>query len=318
MSMSKSSKMLQYINYRMRVTIQDGRQLVGKFMAFDRHMNLVLGDCEEFRKLPPAKGKKNNEEREDRRTLGLVLLRGEEVISMTVEGPPPPEESRAKAVSAAAVAGPGLGRAAGRGIPTAPLIQAQPGLAGPVRGVGGPSPGMMQPQLSRPQLSAPPMTYPAASGLPTGGAPIVRPPGQMPPMPYPGQGPPMGRGPPPPGPPQFAGRPPQGFPMPPQFAQRPMGGPPQVQMMRGPPAPPRPGMPAPPPPRPGMPLPPGGHVPVFGPPRPGRLCLERFQMEFVEEGYFKCCREGFLLILSELISTLQVTSTTVYLSYILV
>ncbi|KAL3577341.1 hypothetical protein D5086_022624 [Populus alba] len=23
----------------------------------------------------------------------------------------------------------------------------------------------------------------------------------------------------------------------------------------------------------------------------GRLCLERFQMEFVEEGYFKCCRE---------------------------
>ncbi|KAK9926835.1 hypothetical protein M0R45_024044 [Rubus argutus] len=69
MSMSKSSK------------IQDGRQLVGKFTAFDRHMNLVLGDCEEFRKLPPAKGKKNTEERDDRHTLGLVLLRGEEVIS---------------------------------------------------------------------------------------------------------------------------------------------------------------------------------------------------------------------------------------------
>ncbi|KAE8683136.1 hypothetical protein F3Y22_tig00111213pilonHSYRG00122 [Hibiscus syriacus] len=69
MSMSKSSKMLQFINYRMRVTIQDGRQLMSKFMAFDRHMNLVLGDCEEFRKLPPAKGKKNpstNKEREDR------------------------------------------------------------------------------------------------------------------------------------------------------------------------------------------------------------------------------------------------------------
>lgn len=263
--------MLQFINYRMRVTIQDGRQLVGKFMAFDRHMNLVIGDCEEFRKLPPAKGKKTNEEREDRRTLGLVLLRGEEVISMTVEGPPPQEESRAKANSAAALAGPGIGRAAGRGIPTAPLTQAQPGLSGPVRGVGGPAPGMMQPQMSRPpipQLSAPPMSYPQA--------PIIRPPaGQMPP-PYPGQ-PQMARGMPPQGqqPPQFGApgaapgtrpgsAPPPPFSVPPQYGQRPMGPPPPGQMMRGPPGPPRPGMPAPPP-RPGMPPPPG----MYGPPRPG-------------------------------------------------
>ncbi|KAI3793460.1 hypothetical protein L1987_36079 [Smallanthus sonchifolius] len=221
MSMSKGSKMLQYINYRMRVTIQDGRQLVGKFMAFDRHMNLVIGDCEEFRKLPPAKGAKKNEEREDRRTLGLVLLRGEEVISMTVEGPPPPDENRAKAVGAAALAGPGLGRAAGRGIPTTPLIQAQPGLAGPVRGIGGPAPGMMQPQISRP-----PINYPQA--------PVIRP-GQMP---YPGQGPPpqMPRGPPPQMPPQFAQRPPGQYPVPPpgQYGQRPMAPP---QMMRGPPPP---------------------------------------------------------------------------------
>lgn len=288
MTVSKGSKLLQYINYRMRVTIIDGRQLVGKLLAFDRHMNLVLGDTEEFRKLPPKRGV-SQEEREERRTLGMLLVRGEEVVSMTVEGPPPHEESRAKAT--AAVGGPGSGRAAGRGIPTAPLGQAQPGLAGPIRGVGGPAPGMMQPRPPSAQVAAPPMTYPTPqSGGAQGG---IRPPSFPPPggPPRPGMPPPPGApagpgglrpmpGGPPPG--MYGGPPRPGMPPPPGSYAPPGGPPPQYgrggppmgppQMMRGPMPPGMRGM-MPPgmmggPPRPSMPPPPGGPPGMF-PPRPG-------------------------------------------------
>ena len=34
-----------------------------RFMAFDRHLNLVLADSEEFRRLPPKKGKSADEVR---------------------------------------------------------------------------------------------------------------------------------------------------------------------------------------------------------------------------------------------------------------
>ena len=104
---SRQTRMASFLNYRMRIVIDDGRILVGRFMAFDKHMNIILGDCDvcsfsllllslvffslfphtqqEFR-LIKAHGK--TEEHEEKRILGLTLLRGECVVSLSVEAPP--------------------------------------------------------------------------------------------------------------------------------------------------------------------------------------------------------------------------------------
>lgn len=142
MPSGKGSKLLRYVEHRLRVTLHDGRSIIGTFLAFDKHLNLVLSEAEEFRILRKS-GAALLEERTERRSLGLVLIRGENVVSLAVEGPPPPSGNKSKSSAAAAsMAGRGRGMSAGGGPP--PMGGAPMGLgAAPMHGVG--APGMLPP-----------------------------------------------------------------------------------------------------------------------------------------------------------------------------
>ncbi|KAF9079967.1 hypothetical protein BGX23_002885 [Mortierella sp. AD031] len=173
MAILKNSKMMNLINFRLRITLADTRVLTGQMLAFDKHMNLVLADCEQFRRVKPKSGTTGTaaQEREQKRTLGLVILRGEIIVCMSVDAPPPPSIDGQKTRLSQLSAGTGVAGPAGRGMPVAP--GAPVGLTGPVRGVGGPTPRMMLPR--GPAAAAPPMVY--GRGMPPGGMP---PPGMPP------------------------------------------------------------------------------------------------------------------------------------------
>lgn len=150
-------------------------------------MNLVLADTEEFRRVKRKAAKGGQApgasatpapavESEEKRTLGLTIVRGTNVVSCSVEGPPPADPSARLGTSAPGggagaatlTAGPGISRPAGRGLPV--------GLGGPAAGVGGPAPpggfggGFPPPAGGFPPGGAPPPGF-AGRGGPPGGPP---------------------------------------------------------------------------------------------------------------------------------------------------
>lgn len=142
MPSGKGSKLLRYIEHRLKVTLHDGRTIIGTFLAFDKHLNLVLSEAEEFR-MTRKGGAALIEERMEKRTLGLVLIRGENVVSLAVEGPPPPSASK-NAAAAAVARGRGTMASATRALPGGGM-HGGPAMglgSAPMAGIGA---GMMPP-----------------------------------------------------------------------------------------------------------------------------------------------------------------------------
>ena len=98
---SKPTRLQAFVDYRVRVALHESREIVGTLKAFDRHMNLVLVDAEEFRTL---KRSTEMEPREMKRSLGMVVLRGETIIHVFPEAPPVKDAQKKTGASTASLA----------------------------------------------------------------------------------------------------------------------------------------------------------------------------------------------------------------------
>ncbi|GFY32570.1 sm domain-containing protein [Trichonephila clavipes] len=74
----------------MRVILGGSHTLVGRMIAFDRHQNLVLADCVEYKKYKP----KNQPAVEGKITIGTAVIRGDGIQGIIVEEEPPYPSSR--------------------------------------------------------------------------------------------------------------------------------------------------------------------------------------------------------------------------------
>mmetsp|Transcript_1875 Transcript_1875/g.4281 ORF Transcript_1875/g.4281 Transcript_1875/m.4281 type:complete len:202 (-) Transcript_1875:71-676(-) len=121
-------KLAQFFNWRVSVTLTDGRVLVGTLMAVDRHVNLVLCNTEEYRRYK-VRGKP--EGKELKRMLGFIVCRGTGILYVQPEELGKEElveTDRPKKAKANAKAAP----AAAPALPKVPagMGQLPPGLAG--------------------------------------------------------------------------------------------------------------------------------------------------------------------------------------------
>ncbi|XP_077991381.1 N-alpha-acetyltransferase 38, NatC auxiliary subunit-like isoform X2 [Glandiceps talaboti] len=68
-----------WLNKRMKISMTDGRTLIGTFLCTDKDRNVILGSCEEYVNPPESECK------EDPRVLGLAMVPGPHIVSIEVD-----------------------------------------------------------------------------------------------------------------------------------------------------------------------------------------------------------------------------------------
>ena len=114
---AKKSKLEQLIGHKVELHLDDHRILTGQLLAYDKHMNLVIEDCEEIRKT-------------QRRPLGLLVLKGEFIQSVQSIAPPAAIKTKRTAMNVSGIMQPMMSRpppAQGHlNAPVAPLSNTAP------------------------------------------------------------------------------------------------------------------------------------------------------------------------------------------------
>lgn len=130
------------VNCRVRITLIDGKYMIGQLLAYDKHMNLVVDDCEEFRS---TKNKTKEDSKELRRSLGLVVIRGENVISLIPDEGFPKNSSNKTRIPASFL----MGSSGSKILKGVPPINMSATLSGPTAGHYSSNPNMLNTQQIR-------------------------------------------------------------------------------------------------------------------------------------------------------------------------
>ncbi|KRT81743.1 hypothetical protein AMK59_6164 [Oryctes borbonicus] len=82
---SGAVKLRSWLNQLLRITMTDGRVLIGMFFCTDRDANIILGACSEY--LPEEVDAEGvvMKEVEEPRILGLVMVPGKHIVNISVD-----------------------------------------------------------------------------------------------------------------------------------------------------------------------------------------------------------------------------------------